>query len=647
MVAAFQRTLRSGKEYDKYFPTSQLQRTDPVIMPDSDTFDTIDQMSKVAHQYQADTAGVAQVLKGKDFEATLRNDWQFGYSYFQYKPDKPGVEQLRRPLRAWADRVTGIDCDCYAILLSTILLNQGIAHKLRKTKYDNKPDYQHIYVVVPKPGGGYYTLDPVTDKFNHEVPFSGHFDKPMQPLQVLNGLPLQVLNGAPDAPAAGAQPLVAKGTYQAFGFGAEFVGLEAESAQVHQDVLDTIRTTALAGLGRLAGTDVLGTADQVAELARATDQTHDEATATAIAIAHASASFVERLRQHLFNVAEQIDSYPKPAPQLLLLRSRISLLLANWGDEVARTRLFDELGELEEAELRQDGLAGLGNWFGDAWDGVKSAAGGVAQAATWTYGTVLKPVGQAIGQAASWVADKVTTAIKAAAQGIKQAAIWIADEAMKLGKLLLKYNPLSILIRAGLRIAFRVNLFYMAGRLGHGYFSEAQARDFGMDMGEWQKCKSQLGKVISLWEGLQGDVQILQESIMLGYSSGKQPKIADTPDQSLSGLAALNGLGEPVTATTTAAASGFIATIVAWLKNVDWDKLISVVKTVVDKVGLKKSYDSVPAITASTMLPSSEADYAANRAKYETQTSSSSIAPLMIGGGLLGLYYLTTPKKSS
>jgi hypothetical protein len=227
-----------------------------------------------------------------------------------------------------------------------------------------------------------------------------------------------------------------------------------------------------------------------------------------------------------------------------------------------------------------------------------------------------------------------------------------------MGMLIIKYNPLSILIRAGLRIAFRVNMFYMAGRLGHGYFSEAQARAFGMDMGEWNKCKSQLGKVVSLWEGLQGDTGILYESIMVGYTSGKQPQIAAKPDQpGLSGLGclvtpaspSLAGLGEPVTATTTAAASGFIATIVAWLKNVDWEKLLKVAKTVIDKIKLKKDYDSVPPITAATMLPTSEQDYAANKTKYETQadpSSSSLTMPLTIGAGLLGLYLLSTSKSS-
>lgn len=654
MQAEFQRTLQSGSQYERYFPTAQLERTDPVVVKSGDTFDTIELMAKLARQYQADTSGLAPVLTGKNLRETLENDWNFAYRHFQYKPDASGVEQLRRPLRAWADRRTGIDCDCYAILLSTLLLNQRIGHKLRKTKYQGRPDYQHIYVVVPKPGGGHYTLDPVTDAFDKEVPFSAKFDKSMMPIQVLNGLA--------DTPTAStAAPLIEPGRYQRFGFAAEFVGVAGEAEQVRQQALATIRQASLQGLAATAGTDRLPTAAELAAIADATGQTAEEATADAVAVAHASAAFIERCRQHLVNTADQIDALPRKEPILVRLRARIAQLLASWTDEARRGQLFAELGAAEEAELAGTSGAnlsglGLGNFFTDAWDKVKDVASSVgsavSQAATWSYNTVIKPVGQAIGQAASWTADKVATAAKAAAEGIKNAAVWVGNEATALAKLVVKYNPLSVLIRGGLRIAFRVNLFYMSGRLGHGYFSEAQARAFGLDMDEWGKCKSQLGKVISMWEGLQGDTSILQESILLGYESGEQPKIAAAP--ALSGLApVLSGLGEPVTATAgTAAASGFIATIVQWLKNVDWDKLLKLVGTVAEKLKLKKAYDSVPAVTDQTVLPASEQDFAANAQAYQTQTGlptpsaggSGLLVPLALGAAAVGLYFTSQAK---
>jgi len=646
MKAAFQRSLRSGREYDQYFPVEQLLRTDPVAIKRGDTFDTIDLMAKLVRQYQSDTARISPVLKGKTLEQTCRAIWKFAYEHFQYTQDKDGVEQLRRPLRAWADRQAGIDCDCYSILVSTILLNLGIAHKLRKTKYNNLPDYQHIYVIVPKPDGSYFTIDPVTDAFDKEVAFTGKYDKSM--------MPIQVLNGPGDAPAP-VKPLVQLGSFGQFGFGAEFIGLAAEADQVRKQTLQTIRTTSLQGLAAAAISNVLPTAEQAAELASVTGQSNDEAIADYVAVAHLSASFVERLRQSLINTGEQIDLMPAEhrGPELLRLRGRLNLLLTSWSNEAERTRLFETLGEQEDMEYRQVGLQGLGmgNIFSDAWNGVKNAVssvgGAISQAATWTYSTVIKPVGQAVAQAATWSANTVATGVKAAATGIKNAAVWVGNEAVDLGKLIVKYNPLSVLIRAGLRIAFRVNIFYMAGRLGHGYFSEAQARAFGMEMSEWQKAKSTLGKVISLWEGLQGDTDILRESIMVGYQSGEQPKIAAQP--ALSGLAGGLGDGGIVSGPSAVAASGFIATIVAWLKNVDWGKLLSAVTTVAQKLKLVKDYNAVPPITANTQLPSTEQAYAANKTLYDAQAapastngSTSMMLPLAVGAVLVGAFLLNT-----
>ena len=104
------------------------------------------------------------------------------FSHLQYKPDDPVNEELRRPKRAWADRVTGVDCDCYSIFIGSILSNLNIPFALRMVKINNKPYFQHVYVVVPKSGkrnelesrSSYFVVDPVLDTFNEEHPFTGN-----------------------------------------------------------------------------------------------------------------------------------------------------------------------------------------------------------------------------------------------------------------------------------------------------------------------------------------------------------------------------------------------------------------------------------------------------------------------------------------
>lgn len=159
-------------------------------------FNTLDRIQVIVKDTLEDTRQIAQVLKGRTLQETCKNVFDFLYNHIQYKLDKDGVEQLRRPARSWADRRSGIDCDCYSIFASSILTNLGISHSLRIIELKNKGYYQHIYVVVPdgsgnyRPGtrSGYFTIDPVLDKFNTEAPGITKISDRIMKVQYLNGL---------------------------------------------------------------------------------------------------------------------------------------------------------------------------------------------------------------------------------------------------------------------------------------------------------------------------------------------------------------------------------------------------------------------------------------------------------------------------
>lgn len=183
-----QRNIRSGLQYDNLFPSANL--LDKVKFRDGNVKDTVKLMQQVVYQYLDDTKLIAPKLKGSTLEETCYNVWKFVYSHCQYKLDEKGVEQLRRPARAWHDRINGVDCDCYSIFVSSILTNLDIPHAFRITKYDE--DWQHVYVIVPKPNGGHYTLDCVAHHFDYEKPFTDKIDYHMTQL---NGIPIAVLSG--------------------------------------------------------------------------------------------------------------------------------------------------------------------------------------------------------------------------------------------------------------------------------------------------------------------------------------------------------------------------------------------------------------------------------------------------------------------
>ncbi len=188
-----QRNIRSGLQYDNLFPPANL--TDKLKYRDGNVKDTVKTMQQVVYDYLDDTKLIAQKLKGKTLEETCYNVWKFVYSHCQYKLDEKGLEQLRRPARAWHDRVNGVDCDCFSIFVSSILTNLDIPHSFRITKYDG--DWQHVYVIVPKPNGEHYTLDCVAHHFDYEKPFTDKIDYHMTQL---NGIPIAVLSGLGNSP---------------------------------------------------------------------------------------------------------------------------------------------------------------------------------------------------------------------------------------------------------------------------------------------------------------------------------------------------------------------------------------------------------------------------------------------------------------
>lgn len=199
-ISAGQRVLRTdGAKYDRYF--TRPKNEDKVVFEDGEVDDTLKLMERVIHTYLADTADIAPLMRRASLLETVTAIWDFLYHNIQYKLDKQGLEQLRRPARSWAERFTGIDCDCFSIFCSSILVNLGIPHSLRVTRY-SQPAWQHVYVVVPKNGkslaAGYYTIDAVLARANYEKPFTAKKDYKMS----LTGINIAVLSG-PDSGQSG------------------------------------------------------------------------------------------------------------------------------------------------------------------------------------------------------------------------------------------------------------------------------------------------------------------------------------------------------------------------------------------------------------------------------------------------------------
>jgi hypothetical protein len=188
-VSSGYRAIQDGSRFNAYFPPPEER--DRIIIEDGEVTDTVELMEKVVWKYLDDTKRLAPLLKRASLVETCQAIWEFVYSFVQYKLDQRGLEQLRRPARTWAERSTGVDCDCMSIFVSSVLTNLQIPHKFRITRY-SADTWQHVYVIVPMPDSKKYcVIDGVVSQFNYEKSFSDKFDYTMN----LKGINVAVLSG--------------------------------------------------------------------------------------------------------------------------------------------------------------------------------------------------------------------------------------------------------------------------------------------------------------------------------------------------------------------------------------------------------------------------------------------------------------------
>ncbi|MDZ7648468.1 MAG: hypothetical protein U5K54_15470 [Cytophagales bacterium] len=198
MVADRKRRLKDGREFDHLIPPPGEK--DTTIKKSADVEDTMKLIRTALPKTLWQTQKIAKVLKGRTLEETCSNIWHFVYQHIQYKRDEEGVEQVRSSRRAWSDRKTGVDCDCYTVFILSILRSLDISCIARITKYPKRypevPRWQHVYPIVPKPGhledyiderDNYIVIDCVKDRFNDEQPYLECKDYDMR-LDYLDGI---------------------------------------------------------------------------------------------------------------------------------------------------------------------------------------------------------------------------------------------------------------------------------------------------------------------------------------------------------------------------------------------------------------------------------------------------------------------------
>ncbi len=504
LVADSKRRLQSGSAYDSLFP--KPISTDPILNPQGTVHDTLEYCSRIVLKTLADTKHISRLLKRNTLNETCQAIFDFYYNHIQYQIDRPGVEQLRRPARAWQDRVKGIDCDCFTISVSSVLTNLGISHSLRMVKMYGRDYYQHIYIVVPKgknvdmtKRNNYYVIDPVLNRYDEEAkPINELKDKQM----TMQGMPIQYLNGVGNAT-----------------LGEEFNGLG-----------DNLGETDLNGLYK---------------------------------------DYCRRCKLHLINTRNYIATRPRQVSHIYDVKGLLGAydqLIGAWDNENNREAMLEKLSGMDENFL-QPSFKGLGDIIHGTDDELFGLVNADFEGIGSLEGKKQKARQAATGSNKATKKTGVFTKMKHANRAAKGKGKTVLK---KLGRgAFVKYNPAVVPIRAGFLAAMKTNTLRIASRLYWALFTESQAIAAGVSLSFYRKAVKGLEFVKKLFaDKLAGGFEALKKAIITGRAAKVAKHLASKGKlNGLDGLMGLEGLGV-VASASIAAAMTFLTAVATFLTKV-------------------------------------------------------------------------------
>ena len=554
----FKPTYKRLLSYDAFIDSSDGNKT---LVGYGFNKSTLDELKEACKSYKQ-VEKLAAHLKADSEAQSAFNVWHWLHCNVNYNYDKAGEEEIRTPARTWADRKTGVDCDCLAVFTACLFICMGYRPLFEIVAFHNSPQYSHIYVnlnglavdrVLPVFG-----IRPslITKKYLMEIPvyhlsgidgcmnglqgvyestLSKIFSKTATPEDSLNFRKAQVLitlqNVDPDAYKLGAiiMPHVqAIGDDGAYYFDNEYVAKVAK--QLDSD-LQKRHLNGIYGLGKgWLKKAIKKVGNAVKKVAKS--------TANAVkTVAKATANTVKAAAKSTVNAVKATANVTKAAAQAV-----------------------------------------TGN--------AKKTKETLKKAATQVKAAAIAPIKQAAKDTKSVVKNAVVQPVKTVTQvtlinPIKD-TVKIAGKLFKV--LLVKLNPALILIRSGLKVLIAINFLGMATRFSIGLLTQAEAEQKGYDKDTWESAKKALDKIVRFWKKIGGKEDKLLKTIRNGSTRkalfkknyNKNTKIVETGEDSatlgaveIKILNGINGLGEGFTIGTALAAVGaFFAKIWGWIKKI-------------------------------------------------------------------------------
>ncbi len=204
-----------------------------------------------------------------------------------------------------------------------------------------------------------------------------------------------------------------------------------------------------------------------------------------------------------------------------------------------------------------------------------------------------------------------------------------------------RINPATVLLREGILISMKTNLFKVAEQLKYAYMTDAQAKAKEVDMAKFQKLKGVMAKMERIFYDAGGKPENLKKAILtgkgnankevsgLGYILDDMSGLDDSSSsQEVLGTEMyhdenLNGLGVVATTASVTAATGVIGAIAGLLKSIGsiFPKKTNAAKKGDAKENVSSGAES-PSENSSGSQPENSAP-AANRSSGSNESGSS------------------------
>ncbi len=434
--------------------------------------DTISYMEHIVLRDYKDVSELAFSLKGNTIAQTSKNIWEWMRGNTTYHLDTEGIEELRTPLRSLKDKDSGIDCDDYTILISSLLLNLNIPHEFRIAAYKEQGKFQHIYPVAFDDLGNEYVIDVVP-----EIPHFNYEAKPIKDLKTLKIMELQELSGL-DQEAKNElleqmnQPFTLSGIEEddfilehSFLQGLKEVQSEEEADIVLNgsvEIANIIERGILAEINK-AKTTLANESKQPTILSQTInveaelDRMHELMNAFE----------EEDEREDLLNEYIQSNSsYKNFYKAILLSLNELDADVLNGIDDDSPIYLA-KADSIDLSEVFDDSIDGLGRF-------------------------------------------RLKNFFKKIGKGLK-----------KVVKAVVKYNPATMAIRGATLLILKTNMFKIASRLIYGYLNESQANDQNLDLSEWRKLVKARKKAENFYTKIGGKSSKFKAAIIKGKAAKK------------------------------------------------------------------------------------------------------------------------------